>query len=89
MHSRIEQQLSRDGAGFENMGAPTQRHSLTSDMMKETNNMALVTSKVVVKMNKLEEKLDQQVAVLKRSVGKLQGALPGRAEGGGAAGERS
>jgi hypothetical protein len=35
-------------------------------MMKETNNMALVTSKVVVKMNKLEEKLDQQVAVLKR-----------------------
>ena len=35
-------------------------------MMKETNNMALVTSKVVVKMNKLEEKLDQQVAELKR-----------------------
>jgi hypothetical protein len=35
-------------------------------MMKETNNMALVTTKVVSKMNKLEEKLDQQVAVLKR-----------------------
>jgi hypothetical protein len=36
-------------------------------MMKETNNMALVTSKVVVKMNKLKEKLDQQVAVLNAS----------------------
>jgi hypothetical protein len=48
------------------MITPMQRRSLTSDVLTETNNMVLATSKVVVKMDKLEEKLDQQVAVLKR-----------------------
>jgi hypothetical protein len=57
IHSRIEQQLALDGAGFGNMSStPMQRRSLTSDMLKETNNMAMVTSKVVVKMNKLERR---------------------------------
>jgi hypothetical protein len=65
-HSRIEQQLDPDGAGFGSMSTPQQRRSLTSDMLTETNNMAKVTSKVVAKMNKLEEKVDQQVAMLKR-----------------------
>ena len=65
-HSRIEQQLALEGAGFGSMSTPQQRRSLTSDMMTETNNMILATSKVVMKMDKLEEKLDQQVAMLKR-----------------------
>jgi hypothetical protein len=47
MHSRIEQQLALDGAGFGNMSTPQQRRSLTSDMLKETNNMAMVTSNSV------------------------------------------
>jgi hypothetical protein len=34
-------------------------------MLNETNNMAMATTKVVIKMNKLEEKLDQQVSVLR------------------------
>jgi hypothetical protein len=59
LHSRIEQQLDLDGAELTSMSTPMQWRSLTSDVLKETNNMALVTTKVVVKMNKLEEKLDQ------------------------------
>ena len=46
------------------MSTPVQRRSLVSDVLKETNHMALATTKVVSKMNKLEVKLDQQVAVL-------------------------
>ena len=55
-HSKIEQQFDLDGAGFEGMSTPMQWRSLTSDMLTETNNMILATSKVVVKMDKLEEK---------------------------------
>ena len=50
------------------MSTPQQRRSLTSDMMTETNNMAKATTKVVVKMNTLEEKVDQQVAMLERQL---------------------
>jgi hypothetical protein len=65
-HSRIEQQLDPDGAGLEGMNTPLQRRSLASDMLTEAHHMAEVTAKVVGKMNKLEEKFGQQVAVLKR-----------------------
>jgi hypothetical protein len=50
--SRIEQQFDPDGAGFEGMNTPQQRRSLASDMLTESHNMAKVTSKVVVKMDK-------------------------------------
>ena len=65
-HSRIEQQLDPDGAGLEGMNTPLQRRSLASDMLTEAHHMAEVTAKVVGKMNRLEEKFGQQVAVLKR-----------------------
>ena len=48
------------------MNTPLQRRSLASDMLTESHNMAKVTAKVVGKMNRLEEKFSQQVAVLKR-----------------------
>jgi hypothetical protein len=62
----IQQQVSREGSGGEDMRTPEHRRSLASDILKETNHMALATSKVVSKMNKLEVKLDQQVVVLRR-----------------------
>jgi hypothetical protein len=43
--SKIEQQSDLDGAGFEGMSTPMQRRSLKSDMLTETNNMVLATSK--------------------------------------------
>ena len=67
-YSKIEQQSDPDGEEFGNMSTPQQRRSLTSDMMTETNNMVKATSKVVVKMNTLEEKVDQQVAMLERQL---------------------
>ena len=67
-YSKIEQQLDPDGEEFGSMSTPQQRRSLTSDMMTETNNMAKATTKVVVKMNTLEEKVDQQVAALERQL---------------------
>jgi hypothetical protein len=39
---------------------------LVYDLLKETDHMALATTRAVSKMNKLEVKLDQQVEVLKR-----------------------
>jgi hypothetical protein len=49
--SKIEQQLDLDGAGLEGLSTPQQWFSLTSDRLTETNSMAQVISKVVVKMN--------------------------------------
>jgi hypothetical protein len=63
---KIQQQLSREGAGPKDMSTPVQRRSLVYDVLKEIDHMALATTRVVSKMNKLEVKLDQQVAVLKR-----------------------
>jgi hypothetical protein len=40
---KIQQQLSREGAGGEDMSTPVQRRSLASDVLKETNHMALAT----------------------------------------------
>jgi hypothetical protein len=37
----IQQQVSREGSGGEDMRTPVHRRSLASDMLKETNNMAL------------------------------------------------
>jgi hypothetical protein len=63
---KIQQQLSREGAGPEDMNTPVRQRSLVYDVLKETDHMALATTRVVAKMNKLEVKLDQQVAVLQR-----------------------
>jgi hypothetical protein len=48
------------------MSTPVQQRSLVYDVLKETDHMALATTRAVAKMNKLEVKLDQQVAVLQR-----------------------
>jgi hypothetical protein len=61
----IQQQVFREGPGGGDMRTPDHRRPLASDMLKETNNMAIATTRVVYKMKKLEEKLDQQVSVLR------------------------
>jgi hypothetical protein len=68
--SKIQQQVSREGPGGGDKRTPEHRSSLASDMLKETNNMALgATTRAKSKMNKLKEKLDQQVSVLRQSGG--------------------
>jgi hypothetical protein len=86
----IQQQVFREGPGGGDMRTPDHRRPLASDMLKETNNMAIATTRVVYKMKKLEEKLDQQVSVLRnQSEGSKVHYLTKWTEGGGAADKQS